>query len=76
MVWGGAALLWPLILSLIIVNVTAIIAFYAIAIVLDIVLLAVWLKQALWYSKRAGRGETFSLSVQRSPETRGIPAKH
>jgi hypothetical protein len=75
--WGTAALLWPLVLSLIFGNLTATLVFYATAIVLDIVLLARWLKRALTYSKRAARGETFVLySPAPLPQTRGIPAKH
>lgn len=76
-IWGGVALLWPLILSLLIANITATIVFYGIGVVLDVVLLAVWLKRALSYSKRAARGETFDLRPSvRDARTRGIPAKH
>lgn len=63
--------------SLLLANVTATIVFYVIAMVLDVVLLAVWLQRALSYSKRAARGETFELrSSGRDAQTRGIPAKH
>lgn len=75
--WGTVALAWPLVLSLLIANTTATIVFYLIAIVLDVLLFAVWLRRALRYSKRASRGETFALrSARRQSETRGIPVKH
>lgn len=76
-VLGTVALLWPLVLSLLLGNLTATIVFYGIAIVLDLVLFAVWVRRALLYSKRAARGETFSLRIPApEPQTRGIPAKH
>jgi membrane protein implicated in regulation of membrane protease activity len=75
-VFGTLALVWPLVLSLISGNVTATIVFYAIAIVLDAVLFATWLKRAVSYSARASRGETFSLRAPQPPATRGIPVKH
>jgi hypothetical protein len=56
-----AALVWPLLVSLLVGNPTAIIVVYALAIVLDAVLFVVWLRSALRYSKLAARGETFSL---------------
>lgn len=75
--WGTLALLWPLVLSLIFGNLTATLVFYAIAMVLDIVLLARWLKRAFTYSKRSARGESFLLyGPTPLPATRGIPAKH
>jgi membrane protein implicated in regulation of membrane protease activity len=75
--WGTLALVWPLVLSLLLGNATATIVFYLIAIVVDAVLLAVWFKRAFRYSKRASRGETFSLRpAQRQSATRGIPVKH
>ena len=75
--WGTAALLWPLILSLLIGNATATIVMYAVAMIADIVLFTAWLARALRYSRRASRGETFSLgSSASSAQTRGIPAKH
>lgn len=74
-IWGAGALLWPLVLSLLLGNLTATVILYIIAIVIDIVLFAAWLKRALQYAKRASRGETFAL---KSPAgaTRGIPVKH
>jgi membrane protein implicated in regulation of membrane protease activity len=75
-VWGTVALLWPLILSLVIGNLTATIVFYVVAMLLDAVLFAVWLRRALGYSKRASRGETFAIRTVTQPQTRGIPAKH
>jgi hypothetical protein len=57
-------------------NSTAIIVFYVIALVIDVLLAVNWLSRALRYSKRASRGETFSVrSVRARPQTRGIPAK-
>lgn len=74
---GTAALLWPLILSLLIGNATVTIVMYIIAMIADVVLFTVWLARALHYSKRASRGETFSLGGSASrAQTRGIPAKH
>ena len=58
---GFVALFWPLVLSLLIGNATVTIVLYAIALVLDVVLLALWFVHALRYSKRAARGETFEL---------------
>jgi MFS family permease len=76
-VWGTGALLWPLVLSLVVGNLTATIAFYIVAIILDVVLFVLWLARALTYSKRASRGETFAIRTSGSrPQTRGIPAKH
>lgn len=60
-VFGTVALLWPLVLSLLIGNLTVTLVVYGIAMILDIVLFAAWLKRALLYSKRAARGETFTL---------------
>lgn len=76
-VWGTIALLWPLVLSLVTGNLTVTLVVYVIAMVLDVVLFAGWLKRALQYSRRASRGETFSLrSSASAAQTRGIPAKH
>jgi hypothetical protein len=76
-IWGTLALVWPLVLSLLTRDITATIVFYAIALVIDVVLFAIWLKRALEYSKRASRGETFSLRApKRQNATRGIPVKH
>ena len=75
--WGCAALLWPLILSLLIGNATATIVMYVVAMIVDVVLFIAWLARALQYSKRASRGETFSLGPSPArAHTRGIPAKH
>jgi hypothetical protein len=58
-------------------NLTATLVLYTIAMIADVVLFVLWLKRALTYSKRAARGETFSLySSAAVPQTRGIPAKH
>lgn len=75
-IWGTAALLWPLVLSLLIGSLTGTIVFYAVAMLLDVVLFVVWLKRAMGYSKRASRGETFLIRAAAPPQTRGIPAKH
>lgn len=75
--WGTLALVWPLVLSLLTGNPTVTLVVYGIAIVLDFVLFAGWLKRALWYSKRASRGETFALRPSPTVSvTRGIAAKH
>lgn len=75
--WGTVALLWPLLLSLLTGNLTVTLVVYGIAMILDIVLFAGWLKRALRYSKRASRGETFTLRASPGvPTTRGIAAKH
>lgn len=73
---GFAALLWPLVLSLLFANLTATLVFYGLAIVLDFALFVMWLKRAIGYSKRAARGETFSLQPLRQQPTRTVPAKH
>jgi hypothetical protein len=73
---GLAALLWPLILSLLFGNLTATLVFYVVAIALDIALFVMWLKRALGYSKRAARGETFSLQPLRHQAKRTVPAKN
>ncbi|HET6895097.1 MAG TPA: hypothetical protein VFH72_06915 [Candidatus Baltobacteraceae bacterium] len=76
-VWGTIALAWPLILSLLIANATATIVFYVVAMIVDVVLFWTWFSKALRYSKRASRGETFSVtSASAKAQTRGIPAKH
>ncbi len=75
-VLGFAALAWPLIFSLIAANLTATLAIYSIAFVLDCALFVVWLRRALRYSKRAARGETFALEPLRLPRTRSVAAKH
>lgn len=73
---GFAALLWPLLLSLLFGNLTATLVFYALAFALDFALFVMWLKRALGYSKRAARGETFSLQPPPRQTTRTVPVKH
>lgn len=74
---GTAALLWPLVLTLIAGNATFTLVVYGIAMILDIVLFITWLKRAFLYSKRASRGETFTLQKPTAAApTRGISAKH
>jgi hypothetical protein len=67
---------WPLVASLLFANITATLVAYGIALVLDAVFIVAWFKRALSLSKRAARGETFSLQAGQSVTTRGIPAKH
>jgi len=74
--WGIAALVWPLALSLLVANATATLVFYGIGLALDVVLFAGWLTRALRYGKRAARGETFFLQTPGAvARTRGITAK-
>ena len=54
------ALLWPLVISFFL-NPTFTIVVYFLALALDAVLLVVWLRSALRYSRMASHGETFSL---------------
>ncbi len=58
---GFAALVWPLLLSLLTGNLTATVVIYAIAFAVDIAVFVIWLRRALNYSKRAARGDTFSV---------------
>lgn len=74
--WGTLALAWPLVLSMLARSVTATLIFYGLALVVDVVLFAVWLIRALRYSKAASRGATFALRRAPAAATRGIPAKH
>ena len=58
---GVAALLWPLILSLVVTSVGITIWMYVFAMALDAVLFVVWLVLALRYNQRANRGELFEI---------------
>jgi len=58
---GLFALIWPLLASFVISNVTAMIWLYAFAMVLDVALLVWWLLLAARYSRRAGNGELFDV---------------
>ena len=58
---AAAALIWPLLASLLARDVTATLVVYSIAIALDAVLFVIWVRAALRYSRRAARGETFAL---------------
>jgi len=58
---GFAALLWPLLVSLVASNVVATLWIYGIAMLADLVLLAMWVLLAARYSQRAGRGELFDV---------------
>jgi hypothetical protein len=71
-----AALLWPLVLSLLFGNLTATLVFYVVALALDSALFGIWIVRALRYSKRAARGETFGLEPLRRRPTRNLAAKH
>jgi len=72
---GFAALIWPLVFSLLFGNVAATLVFYAAALVIDFALFIIWLRRALRYSKRAARGETFVLDPMWNAPTRRVPAK-
>ena len=58
-----AALLWPLLLSVLFPNVLAIEIVYGLAFVLDIAVFAVVLTLAIRYSRRAARGEMFDIPL-------------
>lgn len=58
---GLAALLWPLVLSVLVANVVATLWIYGLAMLIDLVALAAWLLLAVRYSQRAGRGELFDV---------------
>jgi MFS family permease len=72
---GLAALLWPLIASLLVGNLTLTIVFYIVAIALDCMLFVIWLRHAIRYSKRAARGETFDLEPIAATATRKLATK-
>ena len=59
---GLAALLWPLVLSVLIGNIVATLWIYGVAMIVDLTLLVVWLVLAIRYSQRAGRGELFDVA--------------
>ena len=58
---GFAALLWPLLASFAIADVTLTIWVYGVALLGDAALLAVWIVLAARYSRRAGNGELFDV---------------
>jgi hypothetical protein len=58
---GVVALMWPLLGSLFISNVTVMIVVYAFAMTVDVALLAVWLVLAGRYSRRSSNGELFDV---------------
>ena len=58
---GLVALLWPLLASFFITNVTAMIAVYAFAMFVDVALLVLWLVFAARYCRRAANGELFDV---------------
>jgi hypothetical protein len=58
---GLTALLWPLLASFFVTNVTLMIWLYALALLVDIALLVLWLILAARYSRRAANGELFDV---------------
>ncbi len=70
---AAAAILWPFLLSAVVPNTTAIIAFYILALAIDLVLLVVWLVAALRYSRRAAHGEWFEIPWLRRSRGRSGP---
>ncbi len=60
---GLAALLWPLVLSLLLGSILATVLVYALALLVDVALFILWLVRAIGYSKRALRGETFEIPL-------------
>ena len=56
-----AALLWPMIVSLIVTNVLATIWIYVFAMLLDTALFVLWLVLAIRYSRRAAQGDLFTI---------------
>ncbi len=56
-----AALVWPLIVSLVIASPIATLWIYGVAILADLTLFVLWLILAMGYSQRAGRGELFDI---------------
>jgi hypothetical protein len=57
------ALVWPLLLSVVVTDVTATIWIYVLAMVVDIALFVLWLVLAIGYSQRVARGELFEIPV-------------
>jgi hypothetical protein len=70
-----AALVWPLVVSLLAGSLTLTLVVYVIAMLADCALFVIWLRHALRYSKRAARGETFALERIWSAPTRRVAAK-
>jgi hypothetical protein len=58
---GFAALLWPLVLSMLVSNLIATLWIYGVAIIADLALLVFWILLAIRYSQQAGRGELFDV---------------
>ena len=58
---GLAALLWPLLASLVVASVVLTIWMYVAAILADCAVFCVWLVLALRYSRRASRGDLFEV---------------
>lgn len=59
---GLGALLWPLVISLIFPNAIGVLWIYGLALTIDVALFAVWLIQAVGYSKQASRGKMFEIA--------------
>lgn len=58
---GFVALMWPLLASFFITNVTAMIWVYAFAMLVDAALFTLWLVLVARYSRRASNGELFDV---------------
>lgn len=54
-------MVWPLVFSVVVANVTATLWIYVLAILIDGALFVLWLILALRYSQRAARGESFEI---------------
>ena len=56
------AFAWPLLASVFLGNPIVTIWVYVVAMVVDVALFVLWLRQAMRYSQRAGRGELFEIA--------------
>jgi len=57
------AFLWPLAASLLIADVVATLWIYGLALLIDIAYFVLWLVLAMRYSRRAARGELFTIPL-------------
>ncbi|MHB8146278.1 MAG: hypothetical protein ACYDGM_03320 [Vulcanimicrobiaceae bacterium] len=57
------AFLWPLAASLFVANVEATLWIYGLALLIDGAYFVLWLVLAMRYSRRAGRGELFTIPL-------------
>ncbi|MEO6913587.1 MAG: hypothetical protein ABI182_06150 [Candidatus Baltobacteraceae bacterium] len=60
---GVLALVWPLVLTSLIANITVTIWVYAFALLIDIMLFVMWLVLAIRCSRQAARGEMFEIPI-------------